>query len=109
MKTEASVLGRTRDGHGAPDRQECNEEMIEEFKKTGEHEEHEEPSVSKQQIRTKLEPEPEQEAHISLGCNEEHGRELVPLDIPDFLLPDAPEDENDGEHAARLANQNLYF
>lgn len=89
-----------------------------EFKKTaqlGEHEEHEEPSVSKQQIRTELEPE--QEAHISLDCNEEHGRELVPLDIPDFLLPDAPEDENDGEHAARffgkaamsLANQNVYF
>lgn len=55
--------------------------------------------VSKRQVITELDPEPltEPEQEVSSSCNEqEHRREIVSLDIPDFLLPDAPEDELGG-------------
>lgn len=94
------MLDRTGDGHGAPNPQECPEEKLEEFKETshlGEHGECEERLFSEQQVITELEPEPEQESHVPSDCHEqEHGRDHIPLDIPDFLLPDAPEDENGG-------------
>uniref|UniRef100_W5UKV7 Trimethylguanosine synthase n=1 Tax=Ictalurus punctatus TaxID=7998 RepID=W5UKV7_ICTPU len=101
-KTAAPVLDRTGDGHGAPNPQECPEEKLEEFKETshlGEHGECEERLFSEQQVITELEREPEQESHVPSDCHEqEHGREHIPLDIPDFLLPDAPEDENGAEN-----------
>lgn len=100
-KTAASVLDRT--GDGAPDPQDCKGEKVEEFTETaqlGEYGECEERLVSKQQIITEPVTEPAQETHVLSDCKEqEHGRELMPLDIPDFLLPDAPEDENGGWHA----------
>lgn len=97
-KTGASDLDRTGNRHDAPDPPECKEEKVEECRETshlGKHGECEE------QVITEMEPEPltepEQETCVPSDCMEqEHGRELVSLDIPDFLLPDAPEDENTG-------------
>lgn len=95
-KTAASVLDRTGDENP----QECKETQTEEFREAtllGEHGEREEHFVDRQPIVTNLEPEPEQDMHVPSDCNEQdHRRELVPLDIPDFLHPDAPEDENGG-------------
>ncbi|XP_058228736.1 trimethylguanosine synthase isoform X2 [Hemibagrus wyckioides] len=99
-KTGASELDRTGNGHDAPDPLECKEEKVEECRETGHLGEHGE---CEEQVITELEPEPlpepEQETCVPSDCMEqEHGRELVSLDIPDFLLPDAPEDENTAEN-----------
>ncbi|KAK3534226.1 hypothetical protein QTP86_007028 [Hemibagrus guttatus] len=95
----ASELDRTGNGHGAPDPQECKEEKVEEFRETAHLGEHGE---CEQQVISELEPEPlsepEQETCVPSDCNMEHGRELVSLDMPDFLLPDAPADENAAEN-----------
>lgn len=103
-KKAASLLDRTGDEHRATNPQECKEEKVEEFREPaqlGVHGEGQERLVSKQKIITELElepePEPEQETYVPSDCEEqEHRRELVPLDIPDFLLPDAAEDKNGG-------------
>lgn len=97
--TDAPALDRTGDGHGKGP-----EGKVEEFRQTtqlGEHGECEERLFSKQQVITELDPkpltEPELETYVpSDGKEQEHGRELMPLDIPDFLLPDALQDENGG-------------
>ncbi|XP_060761608.1 trimethylguanosine synthase isoform X3 [Neoarius graeffei] len=106
-KTDAPALDRTGDGHGAPNLQEYKEEKMEEFRETaqlGEHGECEE--CSKPQVITELELEPkpltEPELETSDGEEQEHGRELVPLDIPDFLLPDVPQDENEADNETPL-------
>ncbi|XP_047662692.1 trimethylguanosine synthase isoform X2 [Tachysurus fulvidraco] len=99
------TVDRTGDRLGAPGPQERKEEMVEEFRETdhlGEHGECEEHLVSRQQVITELESEaqtePEQEPCVPTDCKEqEHGRELVSLDIPDFLLSDAPEEKNGAE------------
>ncbi|MCJ8744761.1 hypothetical protein PDJAM_G00122290 [Pangasius djambal] len=101
-KTAESVPDRMGDGHGAPNSQECKEEKVEQFRETTqlrEHGEGEEHLFSKQQVTTELEPEPltepEQETQVPSDSKEQElGRELMPLDIPDFLIPDDPEDEN---------------
>lgn len=67
-------------GHCTSNPQEWKKEKVETMQL-------EENLVSQPQIIT--EPEPEQET-------QEDGRHLVPLDIPDFLLPEAAEDENGG-------------
>ncbi|KAF4076849.1 hypothetical protein AMELA_G00219810 [Ameiurus melas] len=112
-KKAAPGLDRTGDGHGAPNPRECQEETLEEFKETtqlGEHGECEERLFSKQQVVTEPEAgpltEPEQESHVPSDCNEqEHGREQIPLDIPDFLLPDAPEEDNGAENEKSSAEK----
>ncbi|XP_060729603.1 trimethylguanosine synthase isoform X2 [Tachysurus vachellii] len=98
-------VDRTGDRLGAPGPLERKEEMVEESRETdhlGEHGECEERLVSKQQVITELESEaqtePEQEPCVPTDCKEqEHGRELVSLDIPDFLISDAPEEKNGAE------------
>lgn len=97
-------MDRTGDRLGTPGPQKRKEEMVEEFRETshlGEPGECEEHLVSRQQVITELESEaqtePEQEPCVPTDCKEqEHGRELVSLDIPDFLLSDAPEEKNGG-------------
>ncbi|KAM9439792.1 trimethylguanosine synthase isoform 1-T1 [Clarias gariepinus] len=73
------------------DLQECSEDISE----TTQPKDHAEPEEHQDIKRLEPEPpnEPEQEADDPSDCKE-HGREIVTLDIPDFLLPDAPDNES---------------
>ncbi|XP_046732306.1 trimethylguanosine synthase isoform X1 [Silurus meridionalis] len=104
-KTSASAPDRPE---GVTDPQECPGGKVKDFKESHqlvEHGECEEQEMTK--VITELEaeartPEPELETHVpSDGTEQEHGRELFSLDIPDFLLPDAPEDGAENEKSLK--------
>ncbi|KAI5616919.1 trimethylguanosine synthase, partial [Silurus asotus] len=93
---------------GVTDPQECPGEKVKDFKESHqlvEHGECEEQEMTKVKTEREAEartPEPELETQVpSDGTEQEHGRELFSLNIPDFLLPEAPEDGAENEKSLK--------